>query len=411
MRGIPVRPILASLRRHELVALLLVLQVAATCAVVCNVGFMIVTRLQRMHMPSGVDEQTLVLIRARELRPRSDMLSRRQTDLAALRAIPGVQSAAAVDSLPFSQDTWLVGSHPAGSAGKTSNDIPLTLYSGTAGELDTLGIKLLDGHDFASTDYVPMHVNENYAGLNDVDALIVSRSVAEHYFPGRHAVGHRIRVDDRDRRIIGVFDHLALPSPGRTRGPDYAVFAPMQPDGGAVIYVLHCRPRDCDAVGRRASDALLAASHDRLLQPPQHFTELRAGFFRRDETMTGLLLVAALGLLFVTALGIGGLANFWVQQRTRTIGIRRAVGATRGEILRYFQTENFLIVGCGIVLGMVLAYALNLLLMQRYELPHLPLYYLPLGALTLLALGQIAVLAPARRASRVAPVVATRSVA
>ncbi len=125
--------------------------------------------------------------------------------------------------------------------------------------------------------------------------------------------------------------------------------------------------------------------------------------------MIGLLLAAAIGLLFVTALGIAGLASFWVQQRRRSIGIRRAIGATRGDIFRYVQTENFLIVSGGIVLGMLLAYALNLLLMSHYELPRLPFLYLPAGAVLLWLLGQGAVLGPALRAAAVPPVVATRA--
>jgi putative ABC transport system permease protein len=140
------------------------------------------------------------------------------------------------------------------------------------------------------------------------------------------------------------------------------------------------------------------------------YSQIRAQYFQRDTTMIGLLLASALGLLFVTALGITGLANFWVGQRTRCIGIRRAVGATRGDILRYFQTENFLIVTFGVVLGVLLAIGLNLLLMKHYELPRLPLWYLPVGAAVLWLLGQLAVLAPALRASNVPPVVATRSV-
>ncbi|HEX7370442.1 MAG TPA: FtsX-like permease family protein, partial [Rhodanobacteraceae bacterium] len=139
-------------------------------------------------------------------------------------------------------------------------------------------------------------------------------------------------------------------------------------------------------------------------------TQIRAKYFQRDTTMIGLLIASALGLLFVTALGIAGLANFWVGQRTRSIGIRRAIGATRGDILRYFQTENFLIVTFGIVLGVILAIGLNLLLMTHYELPRLSLWYLAIGAVVLWLLGQLAVLAPALRASNVPPVVATRSV-
>ena len=111
----------------------------------------------------------------------------------------------------------------------------------------------------------------------------------------------------------------------------------------------------------------------------------------------------------VTGLGIVGLASFWVAQRHKQIGIRRALGATRTDILRYFQTENFLIVTLGVVLGVLLAVGLNLLLMKPYELPRLPLWYLPVGALALWGLGQLAVLAPALRAAAVPPVVATRS--
>ena len=78
--------------------------------------------------------------------------------------------------------------------------------------------------------------------------------------------------------------------------------------------------------------------------------------------------------------------------------------------MRYFQTENFLIVSFGVLPGVFLAIGLNLLLMEHYELPRLPLWYLPVGVLALWILGQLAVLSPALRAASVPPVVATRSV-
>jgi putative ABC transport system permease protein len=115
-------------------------------------------------------------------------------------------------------------------------------------------------------------------------------------------------------------------------------------------------------------------------------------------------------LLVITALGIVGLASFWVQQRTRQIGIRRALGASRGQILRYFQTENFILATLGIVLGMILAYAINVWLMDAYKVPRLPAEFLPFGAILLWGLGQIAVLGPAMRAAAVPPAVATRTV-
>jgi putative ABC transport system permease protein len=99
-----------------------------------------------------------------------------------------------------------------------------------------------------------------------------------------------------------------------------------------------------------------------------------------------------------------------VQQRTKQIGIRRALGATRRQIIGYFQTENLLLTGFGIVLGMLLAFAGNQVLMHYFEIDRLPLYYLPVGAVLLLLLGQVAVIGPALRAAAIPPIVATRSV-
>jgi putative ABC transport system permease protein len=136
---------------------------------------------------------------------------------------------------------------------------------------------------------------------------------------------------------------------------------------------------------------------------------MRAAFYKQDRVMAWMLVLVISLLLLVTALGIVGLASFWVQQRTRQIGVRRALGATRTQILRYFQTENFLLVTVGIAIGMLLAFGLNQLLMAKAELPRLPLYYLPFGAVALWLLGQCAVLWPARRAAAVPPAIATRS--
>jgi putative ABC transport system permease protein len=103
------------------------------------------------------------------------------------------------------------------------------------------------------------------------------------------------------------------------------------------------------------------------------------------------------------------MASFWVAQRTKQIGTRRALGATRGDILRYFQIENFIITTLGLIVGGILAYAFSFWLMRHYQAPRLPWYYVPIGFLCLWLLGQLAVLGPALRATRVPPVVATRS--
>jgi putative ABC transport system permease protein len=115
-------------------------------------------------------------------------------------------------------------------------------------------------------------------------------------------------------------------------------------------------------------------------------------------------------LLVITSLGIVGLTAFSVTQRTRQIGTRRALGATKGDIVRYFLVENWIITGIGLVLGTGLTYGLNVALTHIAEAPKLDLALLAGGMLLLWATGIVAALVPALRATNVAPEIATRTV-
>ena len=120
-------------------------------------------------------------------------------------------------------------------------------------------------------------------------------------------------------------------------------------------------------------------------------------------------MVVCVALLAVTAFGIVGLTSYWVAQRRRQIGIRRALGATRNAIMRYFQTENLLIAGAGAAIGVALAVALNLWMVTTFEMQRLHTGYALVGAVAVLLLGQAAVLWPAFRAASIPPALATRA--
>lgn len=420
-----IRPILSTLRHHKLTAGLLVLQVAFTCAIVCNAVFLIIQRVDRINAPSGLDENALSIVTFNDLQPGANPLSMHQADLAALRRLPDVESAALINNVPFSGSQHSSGGCVSLDAIEAvikahSLDVPgcatADEYSGGPGLLQTLGVKLVAGRDFRADEYVASKPD----GPVDTPAIIVSRAFAARLYPAHpdRVVGRILYfggsgiLHRHGTRIVGVVEHLHRANFDNHGENDQSVLLSIEPNEGRVMFALRSNPSDRASVMKEALAVLAKRKPGRQLsaENAMTFSRMRADFFRRDSTMVNLLLAAALGLLFVTALGITGLASFWVQQRTRSIGIRRAIGATRRDILRYFQTENFLIVTAGVVLGVILAIALNLLLMQYYELQRLPLWYLAGGAVALWMLGQLAVLAPALRASRVPPVVATRSV-
>ena len=407
-----IRPILSTLMRHKIAALLIVLEIALTCAIVCNALFLIGDRLDRMNKPSGIVDNELLRIQAASLRQLSGnddlnkSVSREYLDT--LRKVPGVTQAAIANQIPFggSSNNSSVNLAPD----QQHSTLNATVYLDEGTLLQTFGLRLLSGRNFNADEYQDLAVLEKTGDTGRIPGVIINRAMAEKLFPGQNAVGKPIYswTGDKPIPVIGVVEELARPN-NPSEGP-YAMIFPIREYGPGLHFMLRTESARRDEVLKAAIAALKKLDPNLLVVNQDLFTEVRAGYFENDRAMAWMLVVVIVALLLVTALGIVGLASFWVQQRTKQIGVRRALGATRGQILRYFQTENFLLATVGIVLGMLLAYAINQLLMAKYELPRLPLHYLPLGAAALWLLGQLAVFGPARRAAAVPPAVATRSV-
>ncbi|NJR32364.1 MAG: FtsX-like permease family protein, partial [Chamaesiphon sp. CSU_1_12] len=229
--------------------------------------------------------------------------------------------------------------------------------------------------------------------------------------PGANPIGKSFYAwGDSPITVVGVVEHLAQPHGYNDPAVyDYSILLPAR--GAFANYLIRVsEPAQRPEVLKLAVQALQRIDPNRPILSQETVEEMRSSYYEKEREMAWLLAIVCAALLIVTALGIVGLASFWVQQRTRQIGVRRALGATRSQILRYFQVENFLLTTIGIVLGMLLAYGINHLLIGKYELPRLPVAYLPIGAVVLWLLGQLAILAPARHAAAIPPAVATRSV-
>lgn len=400
-----VRPIVSTLRRHRLTATLLVLQIALTCAIVCNAIFLIGDRVSWMLTPSGIAEGDLMRITVSDIGPRRDMHARVETDLATLRAIPGVQAVTVGNSLPFGGNAWNSGLKLDRS--QQSPSATVAMFYGES-LVETLGTRLVAGRLFRPQEYA--WVDDLVAGkATSSHVAMVTSDLANRLFPGESAIGRELFVGGESARVVGVLERLPAARVGAREDANNTLVMPwrMVPAYGGGYFV-RARHGEAARVLKDAVAALKRVEPRRVVVEARLYSDIRGRYFATDRAMTVLLAAVSVALLVVTALGIVGLASFWVAQRRRQIGVRRALGASRTAILRYFQTENFLLASMGIVLGMALAYGINVLLMRQYELPRLPWTYLPVGAIVLWTLGQAAVLAPALRAASVPPVVATR---
>lgn len=405
-----IRPILSTLRRHKTAAALIVVEIALACAIICNAIYLIDRRIDRMARPSGTAENELVRIQMPGIDDSGERDRRAaiERDLAALRAIPGVTHVATASQIPFGQSSSTSGVRL--TPDQTHDTLLSSPYLGSEDLLDTLGLELIAGRRFTADEYQDVEVLSRSGESGKIPTMIVNRAMAERLFPGENAIGKQVYSwGSAPISIVGVVETLARPSDNTGPG-DATMLLPVRDNASSVNYLLRTEPSERRRVLEAGVAALKQLDPNRVPVNSDLLTDLRDRYYRQDRAMAMLMLVVCASLLVVTALGIVGLASFWVQQRTKQIGIRRALGATRTQILRYFQIENFLLATMGIALGMVLAYGLNQLLMSRYELDRLPLVYLPVGAIALWLLGQFAVYWPARRAARVPPAVATRSV-
>jgi putative ABC transport system permease protein len=412
-----VRHIVSSLRRNRLMPLLVIVQVAIACAILCNAFFLLDERLAPMLVPDGIAPGQVIEVDQIVANGRSWSRSEIEACTRALQAIPGVERVAPAMGIPLNSSMRLSTQLQASGGPKVSVDEFLG-----QGMLDALGLKLVAGRDFLPGEYHDSGMGTiGKDSPNTLQPIIITQALADKLFGPGPALGQSLRNPDSKHgglyQVVGVVRHLLryqLDNASDGRAED-AMLVPGRIVGTPILsYVVRSQASQRARV-LKAIPGLLKKQLGSSLMPgvtitAHTFEALRSSVFSSWRAAVWLLGTVCLVVVVVTAVGIMGLTGYWVQQRTRQVGIRRALGARRRDILHYFLTENLLIVGIGVLLGMMLAYGINLYLMRHYELERMPLAYLPIGAAALWLLGQLAVLSPALRAAAVPPVVATRSV-
>ncbi|MFT4197128.1 MAG: FtsX-like permease family protein [Pseudoxanthomonas sp.] len=404
------RPIVSALRGHRSAVVLLALEIALTLAVLCNLVFIVAGTFQRARTPTGADEENIGLIQSIGVIG-EDNPGTAGSNLATLQAVPGVV-AAAFGTPPL----WGVNRAPLLSTPDAKQPLATAYqFAGSQGLNRTLGVRVIEGRDIGD-DEIP-GASELFAGDGSATAqlpALLTRALAARLFPAKSALGQVLYSNLWGRpvslRVVGIVDHLRGEITGHA-DDDEAVLTEFKvaDEGLGGGYMIRSQPGQLRQVLPLAAQAMQRANPGHVQQQVEAMAGLRADYFENDRAVARMLLVIMGVLLVVTALGVGGLASFWVQQRTKQIGIRRALGATRGDILHYFQLENLLIVGAGVLLGALLAFALNQWLMHRFELDQLSSPTVLTGIVAVWLLGQLAVLGPALRAAAIAPAIATRN--
>lgn len=399
-----IRPILSAMFRNKTGAVLVALQTALTLAVVVNAVFIIQQRLEFINRPSGMDIDNIIVARSQGFGQDYAHEATVADDLATLRGLPGV-----IDAMPANATPLSGGGSAQGYKAEPGDDAvshSANYYFTDDHALETLGVTLAGGRNFLPTE-IGQKTTETYGQFED--QVIITQALADKLFPDGNALGKPLYSGlDKAAEIVGIIElmHGAWPS---WDGLDQVMLRPAIDASPGIDYLVRVQPGQREAL-IPVIEERLSENRTRLVRSVKSMEEVAAHTYASSRATAIVLMTVIVLLVSVTGLGIVGLATFSVRQRTKQIGTRRAVGARKIDIIRYYMTENWLMTTMGVALGTVLAFVVNFFLATHYSLERLDPLYVPVGIVALWALGLLAVLGPARRAAQISPAVATRTV-
>ncbi len=401
------RPILSSLWRNKVAALLIALQLALTLAVVSNASSFMDDRWQKIARPTGMAVNDVLTVYFTPMTQDYELSAAVDADLALIRAIAGVVEATHSHSVPLSNsgDSFGLYNKPNQQNGGYS-----TGYFFVGAEIiDALGMELIAGRSFEPTEIS----NGDRGSTASLNKVIVTRQLAQQLYPDENAQGKYLYFAGSSVPIqivgivannLGVYPHSSIAG--------NAAFWPhklVQEGHLWMDYLIRTEPGHRDAVFKQLKDKLSQRDPLRVISVST-LEDIKNRSYGNDISMIKVLCIVVLLLTFTTALGIIGLTNFWISQRRRQIGVRRALGASRRVIVRYFLLENLMIACAGILMGLTAAQLGNKLLVDYFSQPALPSSLALACALMLLVISLGSALAPALRAANITPAMATRSI-
>ena len=398
-----IKPIFNSLRRAKAGAIMLLIQIALTTAIVSNAAYIIYDRIQYLDQETGYPEQDIFQLSVLTYGQDINLSQKFEENETLIRNLPGVESAALFNAAPLS------GSGSASSFGlKPGNEDGLNVRSSyfftDEFGLDTLGLKVSEGRNFRAEEVTVTETRQRTATV-----AIVSRHFLDQIYPDGDGLGKAIFFGDLSLQIVGVVDKMMGPWLKDSAAENVVIIPYVQARTNQRI-IVRTAPNERDAIMRQIEDVLLEDYNKRVIFGLSAMDVGKAEYNASDLLMKRMLIVLVVFLLLVTALGIFGLTVFNINKRTKQIGTRRALGARKSAIIRYFLIENCMISLAGVVLGALGALYLGDILLREYSLPALDITYVFATTVFVMIISLLSVLFPANRAANISPSIATRSV-
>ncbi|KZN36730.1 hypothetical protein N480_15785 [Pseudoalteromonas luteoviolacea S2607] len=398
------KPIIKSLLRAKTGPLLLLLQIAVTFTILVNAVFMLLQKHEEINVPSGLAESELFWFQMSLHGTSEEMKANLFRDLEAIKSLSSVKSAVTLNSIPFSERGFgheiRLDRNAEGFVTKAA------FYTGSYDALETMGLKLIAGQGFQAEDERSLF----HFGLDVPSGVVVSKALAEQLFPNdwEAVLGKTIYLKNEAQIVQGVVEHLIGPW-SYWKNRSHNVLFSTSLISSEVSLLVRVQGSNIDKSIQDVMQVIMQEPN-RTVDHLEMLTESRERAYRSQVAAYSTLKAVVIGLSLITMLGVFGQTRFTILKRRKQIGTRRALGASRVAIVRYYILENTVINLLGIALGVVFAILANNLLVSHFHLSPVPGIYLVYGSFIIFSAGMLAVLQPAIRAASVSPAEATRSV-
>jgi putative ABC transport system permease protein len=330
-----------------------------------------------------------------------------------LAALPDVTAVGGVSELPFSRSLNKQLFSVEGRSARTMGEVPASDFrQASPGYVQAMKMRLVKGRSFEPQDH---------AGTPLV--ALVNQTLARRYFQGEEAVGRKIRLGAPENlhpadggrppgpwmTVIGVVGDVRHTALNQSAEPEIYALQDQAPSARSSMYLVIRTKADPALASQSVRQAIWEVDRNLPISKLSTMEDLMAESISQTRFTFLLLAFFALTALALAVIGLYGVMSYLVNQRTHEIGLRMALGAQRGDVLRMVVRQGLLLSVVGLAVGLAAAFALSrFLASQLFEVgAHDPLTYAGISALLILVAFTASTL-PARRATRVEPVAALR---
>ncbi len=390
-------------RGKRLRGALVVSEVAVSVALLVGAGLMVKSLMVLLKSDNGYDPNSVLTMQLKvsrsRYREREQLSSLLHRVLQTVQAQPGIEKATLSSNLPGASDGWQNDIAPEGHRSLDPGEQINVDWSIVSGDyFQTMKIPLLRGRTFTR--------DEDEQGR---PVVIVDENLARRFWPNEDAVGKRLKYDSPSwHEIVGVVPEVR--PYGSEAKPLIRIYTPMgrSPQRNVTLSI-RAKDLDPEMLTAAVTNAVREIDKDLPVTDVATFESILARESSPRRFNAVLFAIFAALALVLAATGVYGVLSYSVSQRTHEVGIRMALGAGRRDVLRLFMSQGMMLVLLGLVIGIAGAFALTRLMSSLlFGVSTTDLMTFVAVAVGLVVVGLFACYIPARRATKVDPLIALR---